>query len=63
MKAEVNQETCIGCGLCAEICPAVFVMTDNNVAETIVDVVPADQEAAAGDACSSCPVEAITLTE
>ncbi|MDD4103149.1 MAG: 4Fe-4S binding protein, partial [Kiritimatiellae bacterium] len=24
MKANVNKDTCIGCGLCESICPAVF---------------------------------------
>ncbi|EGT5236377.1 ferredoxin, partial [Clostridioides difficile] len=26
MKANVNQDTCIGCGLCPSICPEVFDM-------------------------------------
>ena len=37
MKAYVN-ENCIGCGLCVGICPEVFEMTDEDVAQVIAEV-------------------------
>ncbi len=32
MKAEVNQDTCIGCGLCPSIEPEVFKIGDDGKA-------------------------------
>ncbi len=60
MKAVVNADTCIGCGLCAETCPAVFAM-EGSVAKPIVESVPADAQAACREAAEACPVEAIVL--
>ena len=62
MKATVNEETCVGCGLCADGCPAVFEMVD-DVAKVIAEDVPADAVAEAKEAAESCPVEAITLKD
>jgi ferredoxin len=61
MIAVVIRDLCIGCGLCAEICPDVFVMGDDMVAEVIGDQVPAAFEDKVRNAAASCPVEAITL--
>lgn len=61
--ASVDRDICIGCGLCAEISPSVFAMDDDQIATVIVPVMPADQLESARDAASSCPVNAITLTE
>lgn len=59
MKARVN-ENCIGCGLCPNLCPAVFTMTDAGVAaaKNNGEVAPeyADQTQ---EAAESCPVDAI----
>lgn len=45
MKAFVDKETCIGCGLCPSICPDVFAMDDDDgKAKTIVDSVPDELE-------------------
>ncbi|NLW73915.1 MAG: ferredoxin [Clostridiales bacterium] len=58
MKYKVN-ENCIGCGLCAEICPQVFSMTDEGVAKSIDAEVPAEALDTAAEAMDSCPVSAI----
>jgi ferredoxin len=34
MRAIVDEETCIGCGLCAETCPEVFEMNDDKARES-----------------------------
>lgn len=58
MKANVNQDTCIGCGLCPSICPEVFDMKDDGKSHVIVDEVPSDAEESAAEARESCPVDA-----
>jgi ferredoxin len=62
MKAFVDKDTCTGCGLCCDTCPAVFEMGD-DVAVVIVDEVPADSEDACREAAEGCPVEAISLKD
>ena len=65
MKAIVDENTCTGCGTCAEICPEVFEL-QNDLAVNILGndkAVPADYEEACREAAESCPVEAITLEE
>lgn len=63
MKAKVDQETCIGCGMCAEICPAVFEMNSKGKASVKSEVVPASSEDDCKEAAADCPVEAITIEE
>jgi ferredoxin len=63
MKAIVDKNLCIGCGLCASDCPEVFVMDDENIAKVIADPVPAEQKEACRLAAQNCPVEAIKITE
>ena len=62
MKAKVDEETCVGCGLCAETCAAVFVM-EENVAKVIGDEVPEDAAESCKEAALDCPVEAIEIEE
>ena len=61
MKAHVDKDTCIGCGLCASICEAVFVLEDDGKAAAYVDEVPSEVEDEAKDAEESCPVNAIVV--
>lgn len=51
----VNKETCIGCGLCASICPEGFEMKDDGKAH-VKKAVACSKEAA-----ESCPVSAIKI--
>lgn len=58
MKFVVNED-CIGCGLCANLCPQVFTMNDNGVSEAIAEQVASELEASAMEALAGCPVDAI----
>ena len=62
MKATVDKNLCIGCGVCEQICDAVFEIK-GDLAEPKVDIVSADAEASCREAAEACPVEAITITE
>lgn len=63
MKAWVDKDGCISCGLCPTICPEVFRMGDDDLAEAYVDTVPSDSEDAAREAADSCPVSVIHIEE
>ena len=59
MKARVN-ENCIGCGLCASLCPDVFVITPEGIASARRNV-PVPSEEVVREAADTCPVAAIEL--
>ena len=61
MKAIVDQDTCIGCGMCIDICPEIFKYNDEDKSESVLDEVPEDLKDKADEAAQICPVEAITL--
>lgn len=63
MKAFIDQDGCIGCGLCADTCPSVFQMNDAGVAEVHVDEVPEEDVSAAEEARDGCPVSVISLED
>ncbi|MBC8536848.1 ferredoxin [Feifania hominis] len=62
MKASIDRSGCIGCGLCVNICPAVFRFADDGKAEVYADPVPAGQQANAVSAQEGCPVSVIEVS-
>ena len=63
MQTQVDKDLCTGCGICIDVCPAVFEMDDENQAIVIADPVPAEHEADCRDAAEQCPSEAIQIEE
>ncbi|MFZ5354081.1 MAG: ferredoxin [Bacillota bacterium] len=61
MKAAVDKDACIGCGLCEAVCPKVFKMTDEGVAEAIEGELSEEVKEKAEEAKAQCPVEAISI--
>ena len=59
MKATVDQNACIGCGLCANDCPEVFEMNADKAVSK--GQVPAGKEDAAKNAAANFPVQCITV--
>ncbi|OPY55949.1 MAG: Ferredoxin [Pelotomaculum sp. PtaU1.Bin035] len=60
MRVDVDQDLCISCGTCIDICPDVFQWNEENKASSAVDHIPADLEEQAHEAAENCPTEAIT---
>ena len=56
--AKVDQDLCIGCGLCCGICDKVFRMNEQGTAEAYQPSTDENQDAVQ-EAIDSCPVSAI----
>ena len=63
MKVKVDPELCVATASCTSICPEIFELGDDGVAEVIVDEVPAELEDACREAAESCPVDAIVVED
>ncbi|MEY7999378.1 ferredoxin [Clostridium sp. JNZ X4-2] len=61
MKAVVDKDVCVSCGLCPSTCPDVFSMDDDGKAVAITGKVPEELEDSAKEAEEGCPVSAITV--
>jgi ferredoxin len=62
MKATVDPDLCIGCGLCPDVCSQVFEMGDDSLAHVIGDVNEEIREEAE-EARDGCPVSAISIED
>ena len=62
MTVAIDGKTCIGCGLCVDICPEVFEMGSENIAVVKVPAVPPAAQESCQEATENCPVEAISIT-
>lgn len=62
MKATVNQDTCIGCGLCISTVPEVFEVNADGKAEACGHTTE-ENRAAVQETIDACPVQAIAWDE
>ena len=60
MKALIDEDICLGCGKCGEICPEVFRM-NSKTAKIVAMPVPVDTEPTCRCAKEHCPGEAIII--
>jgi ferredoxin len=60
MKAHVDKNSCIGCGLCANICPDVFEIK-GDIAIVKSDPVSPENIESCRQAVEDCPVSAIKM--
>jgi ferredoxin len=63
MRVIVDEDTCIGCGRCEEICPAVFHVDPEIGKSKVIDEEACDYTGCCEAAEENCPVDAITLEE
>ncbi len=61
MKAMVDEDKCIGCGNCEQVCPAVFHLEEEKA--KVIDPEGCDFVDCCEAAAENCPVEAIGIVE
>jgi len=63
MKAIVDEDLCIGCGACEDVCPDVFRLEDDGYAHVIAENPTSEMYGCIRDAEDGCPTAAISVTE
>lgn len=61
-RVVIDEECCIGCGTCAELCPDVFEMDDAGEKAHVILPEGGDEECIE-EAITSCPNECISREE
>ena len=59
MISKVDKDSCIGCGMCIDICPEVFQYDDEYKSECVMETIPEELKEKVAEAIDVCPVEAI----
>ncbi len=62
-KVWVDREMCIGCGVCASICPDVFEIDDEGKSYAKIELIDENLYDCAKEAAESCPVSCINIEQ
>lgn len=57
---KVDQDLCIGCGMCINMCPDVFIYNEKSLSTVKSDLAEFNLQSVQ-EACEICPVDAITI--
>lgn len=60
MKITIDENACVGCGLCVNLCPEIFALKDNNIAQVKPEK-SCDKNL--HKIASQCPVNAILVND
>lgn len=63
MRAHVDEDLCIGCEACEDVCPDVFRVEDDGISHVIREEVGPELYDCVRDAADGCPTDAISITE
>lgn len=63
MRASVDQDGCISCGICTSVCPDVFHYNEEGKSEAIASEIKEDDIDTAKQARDDCPVSVIDIVE
>jgi len=58
-QVEIDQDECIGCEACVELCPSVFGFDDDEEKAFVIEGADPDSDCVE-EAIGSCPAECIT---
>lgn len=61
MKVVVDEDMCLGCGICEGVAPEIFSLASQVHAVILLDPVPETFRALVKDAIEKCPEEAISI--
>ena len=61
MSVVIDEDACIGCGNCAEVCPAVFHLNEETGKAEVMDEEACEFAGCCEAAAENCPQAAITV--
>lgn len=61
LRANVDKNACIGCGICVDICPGVFALDPQGMADPMMSIINPALNNKTQIAADACPTGAIRL--